>query len=113
MLSRLRQLFRRRQPAVIVVPQALHVELTSRDRLEIGDWLKLPTTAKVLALLEARHPGTHIPAGLTVAKDDRDERAAVNYLNRIRGWETYRNQLLSLATPAQSRADVVETYPNQ
>lgn len=113
MWSRIRQLFRRRQPVVIVVPQALHVELTDREKLDIDQWIKSPVTAKVLALMEARHPGVGISPGLTISKNERDDIAAVNYLNRVRGWEMYRNQLLNLTKTPKTLRDVPETFPSE
>lgn len=112
MLSRLRHLFRRRTPAVIVVPAPIARELDVRERQEIRDWLSLPTTQKVLGLLEARHPGTKTSRISKVARSEWDQLAAVNFLNRIWGWELYRNALLTLAdTP--SEVQLTETYPSQ
>lgn len=114
MFKSLRQWFRRHtEPKVLIVPAPLAIQLTSRERMEIRDWLALDTTRKVLALMEAKHPGTKT-AGLTKhARSEWDQLAAVNFLNQIAGWERYRNTLLLLCEPDVVPTDLSETYPNQ
>jgi hypothetical protein len=112
MLSRIRHIFRR-PPEVIVVPAPLQYPLDARERKEISDWLDHPTTRKVLGLMEARHPGTQTRLMAKVARSEWDQLAAVNFLNRIHGWESYRNALMTLADPPKSNEPLVETYPNQ
>jgi hypothetical protein len=113
MLSRILRFFRPRPPEVIVVPQALHAPLTARERVEIDDWFRHPITAKVLALMEARHPGVGMPGDLTRPVSPHDAQHAVTYIARVRGWELYRNQLLALTATPKANADIPESYPNQ
>jgi len=115
MLNIVPKCFRRHTETVrtVVVPAALHAPLDGRQRLEIRDWLNLETTQKVLALMEARHPGIQTSRISKVARSEWDERAAVNFLNRIAGWEQYRNHLLQLCETPVTRGDVEETYPEQ
>lgn len=111
MLSRI--LRRIRPTTTVIVPAADKAPLDLRERMAIRDWLALPITQRALGILEARHPGTNLRVG-TVARSEWDERAAVNYLNRIKGWESYRNALITLAEdPEQATTDVNETYPSQ
>lgn len=105
-------LFRKNREQVFV-PAPVVAELSSRDRVAIRDWLDLPTTRLVLGLMQAKHPGSHLPPGFsTVARSEWDERAAVNYLNRIRGWDTFRNTLLTLHIPTPDTVQIVETFPD-
>jgi hypothetical protein len=112
MMSRLLKWFRRKPPTVIVIPQALSVELTTKERADLRLWLLSPTTKLALSLVEARHPGTNvrIPA---VARNEVEAYAAVNYIARIKGWEQFRNTLLTIAEPAKKDVDAVERYPSQ
>jgi hypothetical protein len=110
MMSRIRRLFRRR-PEVIVVPAPLSRQLDARERKEISDWLDDDTTKMVLGLLEARHPGLRTGPITKHARSEWDQLAAVNFLNRIAGWEEYRNALVTLANPPAQKGDLVETYP--
>ncbi len=111
MLQFIRHLFRRSPPAIVVVPAPITRELDLRERMEIRDWLSMPTTQKVLGLVEARHPGLQTSRISKHARSEWDEKAVVNYLNRIAGWESFRNTLLTIAEPPQSRGEPVETYP--
>lgn len=77
-------------------------------RREIRDWLASPVTQRALALMERQHPGRNIPSLLP--KNEADKDAAVCFLNRIRGWESYRNALLHLAVVPPASGDVEETY---
>lgn len=99
-------------PKVIIVPASRKSALDVRERMELREWLNLPTTQKALAVMEARHPGTNI-RGSTVARSEWDERAAVAMLNRIRGWESYRDALLQIAEEPRQMQDVEESYPSQ
>jgi hypothetical protein len=99
-------------PAIILVPAADARALTAPERLEIRDWLALPATQRALALVEARHPGLQTARLAKVARSEWDQLAAVNFLNRIHGWESYRNTLLTLAEPPATVTEPVETYPN-
>jgi hypothetical protein len=85
--------------------------LSASDRQAIRDWLGLPATHLVLSLVESTHPGRNLPALLPKSEADKD--AAVCLLNRIRGWETYRNTLLHLLTPRPDTADISETYQSR
>lgn len=85
--------------------------LTPRERLELRDWLALPATRRALALMEARHPGTRTAPLVKIARSEWDQLAAVNFLNRVAGWESYRNALLALAEPPAPAAEPEETYP--
>lgn len=113
MLSRIRHWFRRKAERILVVQQPLHVELTSREKLEIDEWMKNPVTVKVLSLMEAKHPGRNLSRGLTISKGERDDIAAVNFLNQVYGWELFRNQLLNLTKSLRVVRDVTETFPTQ
>lgn len=91
---------------------AAGVALTPRERHEIRQWLASPTTQRVLALLEARHPGLRT-AGITKhARSKWDGAAAINFLNRIAGWEAYRDTLLALPEPPVTTSAPSETYPS-
>lgn len=79
--------------------------------MELREWLNLPLTQKALGLMEARHPGMGL-RGSTVARSEWDERAAVALLNRIKGWESYRDGLLRLAEDPASTQEVAESYPS-
>lgn len=79
--------------------------------MELREWVNLPLTQKALALMEAKHPGTNF-RGPAVARSEWDERAAVALLNRIKGWESYRNNLLSLADEPSEAREVSESYPS-
>ena len=112
LVSNIARLFSRPAPRVIVIPAAVATPLDIRARLEIRDWLALPTTQRVLALVEARHPGTQTARIGKVARSEWDQLAAVNYLNRIAGWEGYRNAILTLAEPPTSPSPISESYPD-
>lgn len=99
-------------PTIILLPSPDARALTPPERLEIRDWLALPATQRVLGLLEARHPGLRTAAVAKHARSEWDQLAAVNFLNRIHGWESYRNTLLTLAEPPPTVTEPVETYPN-
>jgi len=109
----LRSLFRRPVPRVHFIPAPLATPLDQRGRLEVRDWLALPATQRVLAILEARHPGTQTARLGKVARSEWDQLAAVNFLNRIAGWEGYRNALLTLADVPSTASSVSESYPDQ
>jgi hypothetical protein len=112
-VSTIARLFIRPAPRVLVIPAAVATPIDVRARLEIRDWLALPTTQRVLALMEARHPGTQTARIGKVARSEWDQLAAVNYLNRIAGWEGYRNALMTLAETPISASPVSESYPDQ
>lgn len=114
MLSRIRHLLRRlvgQEP--IIVPAPISRELTAKERLAIRDWLNLDTTQFVLGLLEARHPGTQTSRISVTPRDANDAYGAVFVLHRIRGWESYRNSLLTLHQPPRTAGALVETYPTE
>lgn len=111
MLSLLRHLLGL-QPKTIVIPAASSTPLTERERMELREWLKLPLTQRALALMESSHPGTRLRMP-SYARSEWDERAAVSYLNRIKGWESYRDQLLQIAEPEKSAEEIQESYPSQ
>jgi hypothetical protein len=111
MLSRIRQLLGLKS-TIVVIPSALKTPLTARERMEFREWLNTPITQKVLAHMEAGHPGTRlrIPG---FARSEWDAHAAVSFLNRVKGWESYRDQLLSIGeTPVEAK-EPEETYPSQ
>jgi hypothetical protein len=112
-VTHLRSLFRRPAPRVLIIPAAVATPLDVRARLEIRDWLALPTTQRVLALMEARHPGTQTARIGKVARSEWDQLAAVNFLNRVAGWEGYRNALMTLSEAPTSASPVSESYPDQ
>jgi hypothetical protein len=111
MMSRIRHLFVRK-PTVIIVPSPLAEPLTARERMDLREWLNLPLTQKALAHMEARHPGTRLRIP-SIARSEWDERAAVSFISRVKGWESYRDQLLSIAETPKEAKDPVETYPSQ
>lgn len=111
MLKFIRHLFRRRQPERVILPAPLHIDLTPRERMELRDWLDNPVTQKALGIVAARHPGLRTHRIAKNARSEWDERAAVNYLNRIAGWEAYRDTLLTIAEPPTTLTEVPETYP--
>jgi len=80
--------------------------------MELREWLKLPLTQRALALMESAHPGTRLRMP-SYARSEWDERAAVSFLNRIKGWESYRDQLLQIAEPEKSEEEIHESYPSQ
>ena len=98
-------------PKVIIIPAARRQALDVRERMELREWLNLPSTQKALAIMEARHPGVGF-RGSTVARSEWDERAAVALLNRIKGWETYRDGLLQIAEEPQEAREISESYPS-
>ncbi len=111
MLSLLRHLLGL-QRKTIVIPAASATPLTERERMELREWLKLPLTQRALALMESAHPGTRLRMP-SYARSEWDERAAVSFLNRIKGWESYRDQLLQIAEPERSAEEIHESYPSQ
>lgn len=111
MLSRIRHLLGL-EPKVIIVPAPLTSPLTVRERQEFREWLNQPLTQRALSYMEANHPGTRLRIP-SFARSEWDERAAVSFLNRVKGWESYRDQLLSIAETPKEAKDPVETYPSQ
>lgn len=112
MIKSLLRLFSRRPSAPVVrppdpAPYATE-QLDEFARREIREWLANPVTQRVLSLMERGHPGRNVPSMLP--KNDADKDAAVCYLNRIRGWEKYRNDLLSILHVPDSVGEVEETY---
>lgn len=120
-LHRLCTLFRRRSsappppaPTIILLPAALRAELTPAQRHELREWLAQPATRLALSLVEARHPGLATARISKLARNADDAYGAVFLLNRIAGWESYRDTLLTLAEPARPTAAALEeTYPSQ
>lgn len=100
------------KPKIVIVPTVLAKPLDVRERMELREWLKLPLTQRALAVMEANHPGTRLRFP-SYARSEWDERAAVSYLNRIKGWESYRDQLLQIADEPQEVRDISESYPSQ
>ncbi len=98
-------------PKVIIIPAAHRQALDARERMELREWLNLGITQKALSIMEARHPGTGL-RGTTVARSEWDERAAVALLNRIKGWESYRDGLVQIAEEPQDSRSVSESYPS-
>lgn len=120
MLPSLRTLFRRRAApppppttTIILLPAALRAELTPAQRQELRDWLASPTTRLALSLVEARHPGLATARISKLARNADDAYGAVFLLNRIAGWESYRDTLITLAEPAPVARLLEETYPSQ
>lgn len=118
-LHRLRHLFRSRAapppaPTLILLPAALRAPLTPAQRQELREWLAQPTTRLALSLVEARHPGLATARISKLARNADDAYGAVFLLNRIAGWESYRDTLLTLAEPAPAATPALEeTYPSQ
>jgi len=113
--SLFRKLFSRRPsapefrlPEINDTPPPALDEFTRRT---IRAWLADPTTKLVMSLVEAQHPGRNVPTMLPRSEADKD--AAVCYLNRIRGWELYRNQVLTILRVPEAGGDVHETYQTQ
>ena len=111
MLSRIRHLLGL-QPKIVVIPAAQAQPPSDRERMELREWLKLPLTQRALALMEANHPGTRLRIP-SYARSEWDERAAVSFLNRVKGWESYRDALLLIAEPTREAEEPKETYPSQ
>jgi hypothetical protein len=80
--------------------------------MDLREWIKSPTTQKVLSLMEAKHPGTMLKFP-SYARSEWDERAAVTFLARVKGWEMYRDQLLQLADVPKEQRDPAETFPSE
>ena len=110
MLKSLRQLIGL-DPKIIIIPAASNTPLTPRERQELREWLNTPLTQQALSIMEASHPGTRLrfPA---YARSEWDERAAVSFLARIKGWESYRDALLSLGETPKERGNPEENYPS-
>jgi hypothetical protein len=85
--------------------------LDDLTRQSIRDWYHSDTTQLVLSLVENTHPGRNLPSMLPKSEADKD--AAVCLLNRVRGWETYRNTLLTLLDQRPAGGDVEETYTSE
>lgn len=100
------------KPKTVIVPATHAKPLDVRERMEMREWLNLPLTQKALSVMEANHPGTRLRFP-SYARSEWDERAAVSYLNRIKGWESYRDQLLQIADEPQETREVSESYPSQ
>lgn len=79
--------------------------------MELREWLNSPLTQKALSLMEASHPGTRLrfPA---YARSEWDERAAVTFLSRVKGWESYRDALLLIAETPKEQREPEESYPS-
>jgi len=111
MLSRIIRQLLGVKPTVIVIPAAISTPLTQRDLMELREWVRSPLTQKALSLVEATHPGTRLRIP-SFARSEWDERAAVAFLNRIKGWESYRDKLLSIGeTPVEAK-EPEESYPS-
>lgn len=108
MLAFLRDLFSP-PPRIVRIPARIKDPLTNRERMEIREWLASSMTQRVLGLMEAYHPGTnlHFPS---YARSEWDERAAVTYLSRVKGWEMYRDRLLQLADAPKEQREPAETF---
>lgn len=111
MLSRIfPSLFRRRSRVLVAPPSPFEGEIDARTRMEIRDWLALPTTQLVLGIMEGRHPGKNLPAMLP--RNKWDALGATCYFNRVRGWELFRNTLLNITNPDAEQAPLEETFPD-
>lgn len=113
LLSRLRRLLKPAAEKVSVIPAPLAKALSVEERTVLRDWLRRADTQLALSLLEARHPGTMTSRLPKVARSEWDQLAAVNFLHRISGWESYRNALLRLPEPDTSDPVVEDDYPEQ
>lgn len=111
MLQSLRHLFGIK-PKIVVIPAAAKNPLTARERLELREWLNMPLTQKALSIMEANHPGTRLRFP-SYARSEWDERAAVTFLSRVKGWESYRDALLQLGETPKEQGEPTENYPSQ
>lgn len=110
MLTVLRRILKL-EPKVFIIPAANREPLTLRDRMELREWLATPITQKALALMEAKHPGTRLKFP-SYARSEWDERAAVTFLAKAKGWEMYRDQLLQLADVPKEQRELSEFFPS-
>jgi hypothetical protein len=101
----------RRIPCPQYVPPFAR-RLTDEDRQAVRDWLNLPTAQLALSVLSAQHPGCGIPRSF--ARSEWDERAAVNHLHFVAGWERCLSQLSTLArAETEPVTTLEETYPDE
>ena len=98
---------------VVLLPYAQHAKVLSPEqRAEIRRWYDSPTTQLVFSLMESQHPGTQLSRHAAPCRSEWDEKAAVNLLHRIRGWETYRDTLLNLLESPATQSLNEEDYPS-
>lgn len=110
MISLFRRLLKL-EPKIVIIPAANRDSLTMRERMELREWLASTMTQRALALMEARHPGTRLKFP-SYARSEWDERAAVTFLAKVKGWEMYRDQLLQIAEAPKEQRDPAETFPS-
>jgi len=96
-------------PRIVRIPAPIKDPLTNRERMEIREWLASSMTQRVIGLMEAHHPGTNLRFP-SYARSEWDERAAVTYLSRIKGWEMYRDRLLQLAEAPREQREPAENF---
>lgn len=111
MFRTLRRLLHR-EPKVVILPAAVREPLTLRERMELREWLASSMTQRALSLMEAKHPGTRLKFP-SYARSEWDERAAVTFLAKVKGWEMYRDQLLQLAEAPKEQREPNETFPSE
>lgn len=109
MLTALRRILKL-EPKVVIIPAANRDPLTLRERMELREWLATSMTQRALALMEAKHPGTRLKFP-SYARSEWDERAAVTFLAKVKGWEMYRDQLLQLADAPKEQREPSEVFP--
>jgi len=98
-------------PQVVIIPAANREPLTQRERMELREWLASSMTQRALSLMESKHPGTMLKFP-SYARSEWDERAAVTFLAKVKGWELYRDQLLQLAETPREMREPTENFPS-